>query len=558
MKNDNRLKTKNRTIIFMLLVIACTRVNSIEAQNMAFQKLYCTTEFTIKYFLPMHTGSIFIAGYDTLDFANTNGAAILRKYDKDFNLIWEKKYGGSGGENFNYLYYIGDNRLLVRGNTNSQDGDVLNNYPYGNNEWVCVIDTNGNMLHQLIYGADGSATISNSIKMGPNGNIYFCGSTYGDTFDFVDKGPFDFQDDAYIACADSQLNKKWLKFYEVNNGDSEVRDVDFLPNGHLLLVCGSNVADGDLAVVTPTAKGATVIMEIDSLGAVYWQKRYGAATPLNVDGTMGKIYKDPNKWQYYLSGGTSTKDGDCWDSHPNFGSPDQSYHWIMKIDTLGNKIWSHIYGPFSDSGNTGLTYFTELFDKNTIHFPDVVFGSDNHEFGTAIGKEDTWLVNIDSNGVLYKDYRIGYPNVSWRPMLVMKNPVTNENYYLYNDGKGLGYAPSPNACDTTPNKNNCIIGKYNYWPNNIIEKNKEILNLRVYPNPANEYIVCYYNLVSKSSEAEVFLVSDVTGKQVYKATLKGAQGQHIWDTRNVGNGNYIYTVITSSGEKYSGKVVVQK
>ncbi len=87
------------------------------------------------------------------------------------------------------------------------------------------------------------------------------------------------------------------------------------------------------------------------------------------------------------------------------------------------------------------------------------------------------------------------------------------------------------------------------------EKTREIT---VYPNPAKEYVVCYYNLVSKSNEAEMFLVSDVTGKQVYKAVLKGAHGQHIWDTRNVGNGNYIYTVITSSGEKYSGKVMIQK
>lgn len=79
----------------------------------------------------------------------------------------------------------------------------------------------------------------------------------------------------------------------------------------------------------------------------------------------------------------------------------------------------------------------------------------------------------------------------------------------------------------------------------------------VYPNPAKDYMICKYNFMNKG-EAQEFVVSDVAGKQIYKTTLKGSQGQHIWDTRNVGNGNYIYTVFTSNGEKYSGKVVVQK
>lgn len=44
----------------------------------------------------MQTGSIFIVGADSINFAVTQGSAVLKKFDKDFNLIWERKYGGSG------------------------------------------------------------------------------------------------------------------------------------------------------------------------------------------------------------------------------------------------------------------------------------------------------------------------------------------------------------------------------------------------------------------------------------------------------------------------------
>ena len=88
-----------------------------------------------------------------------------------------------------------------------------------------------------------------------------------------------------------------------------------------------------------------------------------------------------------------------------------------------------------------------------------------------------------------------------------------------------------------------------------VDKSKEIT---VYPNPANDYVVCYYDLAGKQNEAKEFIVSDITGKQIYKVALKGMQGQHIWDTRNVGNGNYIYTVVIGTGEKYSGKITISK
>nr|MBP6315408.1 T9SS type A sorting domain-containing protein [Chitinophagaceae bacterium] len=537
-----------KKLLFCFVVMLA--IASLQAQNMAFQKLYCTTsvDFTMQDLLLMPTSTVYVVGYDSINLNVTHGSAVIKKFDKDFNLLWEKRYGGSGGDNFTLIQYIGDNRLLVRGSTDSQDGDVLNNYPFGNNEWVCIMDTNGTLLHQLIWGAVGGLTRSYNIRLGPNGNFYFCGSTYSDTFDFIDKGPFDFANDGYLACTDSQLNKKWLHFFEVSAaGNSEVIDVNFLPNGHLLLTCTSTVTDGAFAVNTPTANGASVIMEMDTLFNVYWQKRYGSASSLG--GTMVSINKDPNRWEYYLTGFTEYKDGDCWDTYPYLAKAGSIYHWIMKIDTLGNKLWSHIYGGFSDNGNISLDGGFEVFINNIFHFADRVEGSDSYDFGTQIGKNDTWLISIDSIGILYKHNRIGYPNVFWSPYTARLNPITKEIYYLYGDGKGLSYLPSPNVCDTTYNLNNYIIGKYNYWPNSTQDLSKGNYDLLVYPNPAKNEIS-----IEKLRMGTIIEIYTLEGKKL--ATLKAIKPKETISVSGWQRGTYLINA-SYKNQQFTQKIILQ-
>jgi hypothetical protein len=91
-----------------------------------------------------------------------------------------------------------------------------------------------------------------------------------------------------------------------------------------------------------------------------------------------------------------------------------------------------------------------------------------------------------------------------------------------------------------------------------ISDNKETpKEITVYPNPAKEYVAFYYNLTDGNKVINL-IVSDVTGKLIYQSTLSNTSGQHIWDVKNISNGNYIYSITTKTGLKYSGKIVVQK
>lgn len=76
---------------------------------------------------------------------------IVVKFDADFNIIWEKKYGGSKNEYASSIVQDNNGDYIIVGQSESTDGDVTNNY--GNRDiWLCKIDRNGNLLWQKNYG----------------------------------------------------------------------------------------------------------------------------------------------------------------------------------------------------------------------------------------------------------------------------------------------------------------------------------------------------------------------------------------------------------------------
>ncbi len=81
-------------------------------------------------------------------------------------------------------------------------------------------------------------------------------------------------------------------------------------------------------------------------------------------------------------------------------------------------------------------------------------------------------------------------------------------------------------------------------------------NIEVYPNPAKNYVVFKYN--GGSGSTITLHISDTYGKQIFSKEIEENKKQYVWDTRNISNGSYIYTISIASGEKYMGKVTVAK
>ncbi len=106
--------------------------------------------------------------------------AIILKYDLDFNLVWNKSYGGSESDYYNKVISVSDGYIAF-GTSRSTDGDVNGIAKGGPDGIIVKYDSAGNILSNSNYGGTGFDSINSAISVG-NGYVFagFSASTDGD------------------------------------------------------------------------------------------------------------------------------------------------------------------------------------------------------------------------------------------------------------------------------------------------------------------------------------------------------------------------------------------
>jgi len=91
----------------------------------------------------------------------------------------------------------------------------------------------------------------------------------------------------------------------------------------------------------------------------------------------------------------------------------------------------------------------------------------------------------------------------------------------------------------------------------MLELTESLTNLKVYPNPATDYVNFDYELPEYVRNATV-VITTMTGKVVQQFDLKETKGQVLWDTRTIENGIYFYALKQGTTTLASGKVSIIK
>ncbi len=238
-------------------------------------------------------GGYLVVGY-TRSFGEGGADIWVVKLDSNRNILWQKTYGGEGGERASSVIEVSDGYIISghTGSFNSNKGAL----------WVIKLDFNGNITWQKAYDGDNRDKFG-IIKELSDGNFVLVGYT---------KSFGAGEGDIWILKIDSMGNVLWSKTY---GGVANDMASDVLPT-----------SDGGFIIIGQTESFGTGgvdawALKLDSNGNIMWEKTYGGTA-----NDVVKSIKETVDGGFVLAGRS--------ESYGTGGSD----AWILKLDSNGNMI----------------------------------------------------------------------------------------------------------------------------------------------------------------------------------------------------------------------------
>jgi hypothetical protein len=198
--------------------------------------------------------------------SNGDVDAIILRYSSSGDLIWNKNYGGSGGDYFNKVIASKNGYFYALGYTSSTDLEFASK---GNGDALIVkYDAKGNKIWAKGFGGsekdyfDGGTTTS-------DGGFVACGTTYSSDAGVSQNG----DGDALIVKYDINGNQVWSKTFGGSEFD-HFESVAEVSEQNLIAVGRITSSDAGLNKNTDSTDG--LIIKYDKDGNEIWKRNLGA------------------------------------------------------------------------------------------------------------------------------------------------------------------------------------------------------------------------------------------------------------------------------------------
>ncbi|MDD2435377.1 MAG: prepilin-type N-terminal cleavage/methylation domain-containing protein [Bacilli bacterium] len=311
---------------------------------------------------------------DLAGISKGGGDAIIVKYDKNGNIIWNKTYGGSFTEHFYDIISV-NNGYVVVGFSNSTNGDLTGLNKGGSDSIIVKYDLSGNVIWKKNYGGSSTDYFKNIILTSDGYTVVGNSSSTDGDLTGLNKG----LNDAIIVKYDLTGNVVWKKNY---GGSSEdyFKNIILVSDGYTV-VGNSSSTDGDLTGLNKGLSDA-VIVKYDLTGNVVWKKNYGGNT--GDDFNAVALASDG----YVTTGFSNSTNGDL--TGLNKGLSDAI---IVKYDLTGNIVWKKSFGG---SGSEYFYNIESVIDGYAlVGFSDSINGDLT---GLNKGLSDAVIFKLDING----------------------------------------------------------------------------------------------------------------------------------------------------------------
>jgi hypothetical protein len=468
---------------------------------------------------------------------------LLIKVDKYGNEIWKKRYGGSDYDGVVRIFpTIDDSGFLLVGRSASSDGDISNDpYPDSQDYWIVKINNSGDILWQKIYGGSDTEYPITGVTTFDKGILAY-GNTYsndGDISQYFGKW------DSWMIKLDSTGNKVW-DFTIGNSGTSFATDI-IETSDHGLLVSSVYYPGigGNIECEPYNLNADIVVVKTDSSANVEWQECYKGSAH---ETTRASIEVSDG---YILACEASSNDGDVAGAgyHVGYQGAHNQYPtsdiWLLKIDFSGNIIWTKCYGGSKNE------FANRIFPTDDGGF--IVFGETGSYDGDVTGNHssgppytDIWVIKVNSVGDLLWQQCFGGNGFERLWAGVVDN---GDGSYVIASTINDFNSGQVNCPTTNGSKQIWLIKITDTTTVGINERIKPEAVLKVYPNPANGYVV--FETVNRSTG--LISITDIFGRLVAEVSVK--ELKTVWDTKGVRPGVYLYH-LNNGMQMTSGKIMI--
>jgi len=310
--------------------------------------------------------------------------------------MWDKNFGGLEDEEPTYFQQTFDGGFIIGGYTYSDIGgdktEPLRNGSGIYDYWIVKTDSLGNKLWDKDFGGANGDQLYTLVQTADSG--YILGGISASNISGDKTQPSNGNYDFWILKLNAEGTILWDKDFG-GIGSDHLNVIVPVSDGGFLL-CGSS-ASGIGGDKTQPNQGLLDfwIVKIDVLGNKLWDKTFGGAE-------LDKLYSARQSTDGgFLLGGSSRSTAGGDKTTDVWGMED---YWIIKTDSLGNKLWDSDFG-----GTESDILFSLVEDNRGRIIAGGRSGSDlsGNKTQPLWGGFDFWILEIDSLGNKISDKSIG-------------------------------------------------------------------------------------------------------------------------------------------------------
>jgi hypothetical protein len=240
--------------------------------------------------IPAGDGGFLIAGYTQ---TQQDKNAYLIKINAAGGVIWEKTYGGAGGEDIDSIKPTADGGFIFVGSTSTNAVGGSNDFDI----YLVKISASGDVIWEKSYGGTDWDRAGGFI-LTPDGGFLIAGYTASPEFGAVAR-------DAYLLKLDASAVKEWQERYGWEHKDGAAEVIATEDGGYLLVGSSERYYDATFL----TWRSDLYIVKTDARGKEGWSKTFGG---LQEEGA--ECVRQVSDGGYIISGTTSSysKDSDIY------------------------------------------------------------------------------------------------------------------------------------------------------------------------------------------------------------------------------------------------------